>query len=133
MGTTPRGPTPSELEEHIASERIKLDSQLNELEGRFKAATDWRAQLQKRPLTFAAASLVGGFAVASMLGNGKSRRNGEPESERMAAHRERNSEQWKLMKAAMVGVGTRWLTNMVSQAVPFFGDEYRRAQRRRRW
>jgi hypothetical protein len=64
------GSTAREIEQHIASERGKLDRDINELQTRVQNATDWRWQVRKRPLAAVGAALVGGFLAAVLAGRG---------------------------------------------------------------
>ncbi len=68
------GSTAREIEQHIASERGKLDRDIHELQTRVQNATDWRWQVQRRPLTAVAFALTGGLLAAVFTGR-RERRN----------------------------------------------------------
>ena len=52
------GETTDQIESHIENRREDLGSNLNELEQKVKAVTDWRQQFQKNPKTMIGASYV---------------------------------------------------------------------------
>jgi hypothetical protein len=62
------GQTTDEIASDIDQTREDLKSNLDELETRVKAATDWRAHFQKHPGAMVVAALVGGVLLSSMIG-----------------------------------------------------------------
>ena len=48
--------------------RDDLKANLEELETRMKAVTDWRSQFQKRPGALLVAAMVGGVLLSAMMG-----------------------------------------------------------------
>jgi hypothetical protein len=62
------GETTDQIATDIHQKRADLQSNLEELETRMKALTDWREQFRRRPGAMITAALVGGVLLASMLG-----------------------------------------------------------------
>ena len=62
------GQTTDQIENVIDETREELKTNLEELETRMKAVTDWRGQFRKHPGSLVVAALVGGALLASMLG-----------------------------------------------------------------
>jgi len=61
------GETTAEIEGLIEKRRARLDSGLDELEGKLEAVTDWRGHFERQPLTWVGTVLAGGvvFGLAS--------------------------------------------------------------------
>ena len=53
---------------HIDQTRENLRSNLEELETRVKAVTDWRAQIRKHPGAMVVAVVAGGLILSALLG-----------------------------------------------------------------
>jgi hypothetical protein len=66
------GETTGEIEAHIASKRQELQSNLEELENRVKAATDWREYYRKYTGTMVAAAFGVGVLVSALVGGSTS-------------------------------------------------------------
>ena len=64
------GQTTDQIENVIDQTRENLKTNLEELETRVKAVTDWRSQFRKHPGSMLVAALVGGVLLSSMLGKG---------------------------------------------------------------
>ncbi len=58
------GEEPNEIEKHIDATRERIAYNLNDLEGRVKATTDWRSHFQKRPLAMIGAAFGAGMLLA---------------------------------------------------------------------
>ena len=69
------GETTNQIEAHIEETREHLGSNLRELEGKVKSATDWKYYFRKSPLIMIGAAFGGGLVVATMLGRGKAQRS----------------------------------------------------------
>jgi hypothetical protein len=65
------GKTTDQIVNDIDQTRGDLKSNLEELEGRLKAATDWRVQVSRHPAAMIAAALVGGAILSSLIGKQK--------------------------------------------------------------
>ena len=62
------GQTTDQIASDIDRTRDDLKANLEELETRMKAVTDWRRQFEKRPGALLAAALVGGAVLSAMMG-----------------------------------------------------------------
>ena len=59
--------TVDQIEAHIDQTRQRLGSNLQELERRVDAATDWREQFRARPYVALGLALAGGVAMATVV------------------------------------------------------------------
>jgi hypothetical protein len=62
------GQTTDQIESHIERKRAALKSNLEELESRFRAATDLRAHLKKHSGAMVAAAFGGGVLLSLLVG-----------------------------------------------------------------
>jgi lipopolysaccharide biosynthesis regulator YciM len=62
------GQTTDQIVNDIDQKREHLKSNLEELEGRLKAATDWRTQVDRHPTAMIFAAMVGGVLLSAMIG-----------------------------------------------------------------
>jgi hypothetical protein len=62
------GEATDQIVNDIDQTRQELRSNLEELETRVKAATDWRGYVGRHPGPMVVAALIGGALVAAMLG-----------------------------------------------------------------
>lgn len=65
--------SPDTLEQQIDDQRQKLESNIDELEGRAKQLTDWEYQFQQRPLLMVGIAFGGGVLLGSLLGGSSSK------------------------------------------------------------
>jgi len=139
------GQRPSEITQDIRATRAELGSNLQELENRVKGMTDWREQFQKNPLTMMGLALGGGLLLATALGGRHSRhsyseRRGDgrttgshdgEESHRATNHQmKRASDTWDTIKGALIGVAAGKAQSFLNEALPGFGEEFQKVQRR---
>jgi hypothetical protein len=66
------GKTTDQITNDIDQTRGDLKANLEELEGRLKAVTDWRVQVSRHPGAMVAAALVGGALLSLMTGKRRS-------------------------------------------------------------
>jgi hypothetical protein len=66
------GKTSDEIVNDIDQTRGDLKSNLEELESRLKAVTDWRVQVGRHPAAMVAAAVVGGALLSLMTGKRRS-------------------------------------------------------------
>jgi hypothetical protein len=66
------GKTTDEIVSDIDQTRGGLKSNLEELESRLKAVTDWRLQVRRHPGAMVAAALVGGALLSLITGKRRS-------------------------------------------------------------
>ena len=62
------GKTSDEIVSAIDQTREDLKSNLEELENRVKAVTDWRLQFSRHPAAMIAGALIGGAILATLVG-----------------------------------------------------------------
>jgi len=62
------GQTTDQIASDIAQTRADLKSNLEELETRVKAVTNWRSQFRKHPGPMILAALIGGALLSLMIG-----------------------------------------------------------------
>jgi len=62
------GQTTDQIANEIDRTRDDLKANLEELETRMKAVTDWRRHFEKRPGALLAAAMVGGVILSTMIG-----------------------------------------------------------------
>ena len=65
------GETTKQIEAHIENTRKDLGANLQEVETRVKAATDWRQHFQARPMTILGIAFGGGVLLATMMSRRK--------------------------------------------------------------
>jgi hypothetical protein len=61
------GQRSDEIKKHIDTQRSELSENLERLEERVKSTTDWRAQVEKRPMTALGIAFGGGLLLGTML------------------------------------------------------------------
>lgn len=66
------GTKPDEIVDRIDRQRDRLGENLQELETRFRDATDWRVQYQRHPWVMLGAVFGGGLLLGAWLGGGSS-------------------------------------------------------------
>lgn len=134
--------TTAQIEGFIEARREKLGSNLEELEGKFKTATDWRGQFERRPMTWVGAALAGGV-VLGLVGNSHRRRASRKLVEELPSRASRASsvmfegvsdemsDLWSVVKGGLLGVAASKLTEFIGDAVPGFREELGRNGRGR--
>jgi hypothetical protein len=131
----------------IDTQRGRLERDLNEIEHRFKRATDWREWFERNPVGVLGAAVAGGFVLSLLVrrSSGASRVNRYAELESSygveGRHRStsgKTSSQMSRMAdtldntvAALVGVASRKVRDFVAEVVPNFREEYREVEARR--
>jgi hypothetical protein len=129
--------TIDQIEAHIDQTRQRLGSNLQELERRVDAATDWREQFRARPYIGLGLAFAGGVAIATLM---RPRVPGSsvPRREIGAGVRPRNSsdareqavEVWNNIKGALIGVATTRVKDYIGDLVPGFQDQFQRTEQR---
>lgn len=138
---------PAEMEHEIELRRERLNWNIKDLQQRVGDMTDWRKQLEKRPLAFLGAAFGAGLAVAWLIphGNGSSRR-GWPDHRNDERNEGRNEgrvmrrsvvsnqvlEAWEDIKSALVGIAVARFAELLSEAIPRIGREYRKSEAKHR-
>jgi hypothetical protein len=132
------GQTTDEITTHIENTRDNLGSNLEELEERVKAVTDWRQKFQASPMSMLGVAFGGGLVLALLMGGRRPLRSVTPprqESERRrfagSDHRLRRAfETWDNVQDALIGVAATRLKGFVGDLVPGFREELQRTEQR---
>ena len=125
------------IKQHIDKEREYLGRNLDEIEYRFKDATDLKAHFDRNTGLILGAAVAGGFLLSLTLGrSSRTSRNLQSDSEQRAAtvpshstrfvseHLNRVSETVNDIVAGLVGVFSEKLQSFVADAIPGFRDQY---------
>jgi hypothetical protein len=134
------GQTTEQIANHIDNTREDLKANVEELENKVKAVTDWRQQFQKRPGTMIAAAIGGGVILAAVLRSDKGNSGGvpwtgPPASNAAGAPITRNKREtfdtWNTIKAALVGVAATSFKGILGDVVPGFKEQLDKVERER--
>jgi hypothetical protein len=132
------GQTVHEIEGQIDRARERLGSNLDELEQRVDAATDWQTHFRAKPFVFLTAAVIGGAAAGAVLRNTRpgskaNRLVAAPDSSDGAVGLNSTGSQvlniWNNVKAAAIGLASSRLKEYVDQLLPGFDEHYQRAER----
>jgi hypothetical protein len=133
------GQTVEQIEAHIDTTRGRLGSNLQELERKVDAMTDWREHFQTRPFTLLAVAFAGGVVLAASLRGRTARRPYRYSTPAMAAsephagtkaQKYRALETWDNIKGALIGVAAARVKDYVGQLIPGFHEQFERTERR---
>jgi hypothetical protein len=128
------GQTVHQIEAHIDQTREQLGSNLQELEQRVEAATDWQRYFRSRPAAFLGAAFAAGAVLGMMTPDRRARRAsaaGDQNDLRYSAgpsSSDRVLDIWEIVKDAAISLAAARLTEYVDGLVPGFGDQYHRAE-----
>jgi len=130
--------TVDQIEAHIDLTRQRLGSNLEELERRVDAATDWREQFRARPYMALGVAFAGGVAIATALRHRPSGQRFSPSREAAVRApspgrndaREQALEGWNTMKGALIGVATTRVKDYIGELIPGFQEHFQRAEQR---
>jgi len=130
------GETTSQIENHIENKRVDLQSNLKELEGKVKSATDWRHYFRQHTGTMVAAAFGGGFLISALV---KGNRSGALHSTSAAPSTARAQGNGKheildtfdTIKTALVGVAATKFKGMLGEVVPGFSDHVAKTEARK--
>lgn len=125
--------TPDQIADEIGRTRRQLGSNLQELEARVDAATDWREYYRAAPWLCVGAAAVGGVLAARMTrGHGPQQEAPRVETGFGSTSLRRSKlgsqviDTWDGVQYALVGVAAAKLTDYLSELVPGFRDHYQR-------
>lgn len=126
------------IEAQIDRTRERLGSNFRELEHKIDAATDWREQFRARPHVFLGGAIAGGALLAAVLRPTAPRHAVDsPSEDHLRAisrngvdGREQALELWNNIKGALIGVAAMRITAYISELVPGFDEQFRRAAQR---
>jgi hypothetical protein len=130
--------TIEQIEAHIDQTRQRLGSNLQELERKVHAATDWREQFRARPYLALGIAFAGGVAVATAARRRPTARsfNAPRDTTALAQTpngsdvREQAIEVWNNVKRALIGVATARVKDYVGQLIPDFQEHFQHAEQR---
>lgn len=126
------GETTNQIESQIATTREDLGANLQELEDKVKSVTDWRQHFQNTPMTMMGVAFGGGVLLATMLGNGRSRRtrallsSASDAGTSPATGRQAQAalETWDGIKGALIGVAATQFKRFIGEMVPGFDEQF---------
>lgn len=123
------GQTTNEIAAHIDSKRAELGSNLEALERKVKAATDWKRQYQLNTLPILGVAFGGGVLLATMLRSSNNRRRvADPFSTDGRAGAPGSLYLWHNVKGALANVAAAAFTDYVAKLVPGFRDQFEKIQ-----
>lgn len=150
------GQTTDQLRHRIEDQRDQFEDNINELEGRVRNATDWRAQFDERPMVMIAAAFGGGALLGMLLGGGSDdsssnvqrrpmyqsypRQNGgtmgwitgsQGPHEGTDAGKNKAAEQLDTIRGALMGIGAAKLEEFLKQSVSGFDEEMKTVQEKK--
>jgi hypothetical protein len=117
--------TSGEIESHIHDTRQDLNANLNELEQKVKAVTDWRKHYTKAPGAFLVTALGGGVLLALATNPNGPRPTAPPASNSLPARpepREKGAldEPISVIKAALIGLAANHVKEILGNLLPGF-------------
>jgi hypothetical protein len=131
--------TVHQIEAHINTTREHLGSNLQELERKVDAVSDWRAHFQARPLTLLGVAFAGGVALATTLRGRRGQRTygltTAPTSP-LEPHAGSDSrkyqalETWDNIKGALIGLAAERFKDFVGDVLPGFNEQFQRTEQR---
>lgn len=126
--------------EHIETEREQLGENLEEIESRFKDATDPKAWFQRNPGVILGAAAASGFVLGLLMTSRSSPRFDFVDtgfSDPPPPERRHESRHLKTIKttldttlAALVGLGARKFQDFVADTLPGYQEQYNAASQR---
>jgi hypothetical protein len=139
------GDASDKIERHIQETRNDLSDNFSELKEKVRAAVDWRAQFEERPMTMMALAFGGGMLLSALLPSWRSSRRSSLDSSANASsgrqtsepsfrpggyndRANQTSETWDAAKGALVGVATTKLTGFLEDLLPGFTQEFAKAR-----
>lgn len=134
------GQTANQIENYIEDKRADLGSNLQELEQKVRAATDWQQHFRKNPLTMLGVAFGGGILLATMAGrrshgtiSNRSRNNVSSDDGQQAGNssgaKDAALEAWDTIKGAVIGVAATRFKQYAEGILPGFGAQYDKVAR----
>lgn len=137
--------TTNQVYDKVDNVQHQVQDKVEEVQEKFREATDWRGQFDKRPMLGLAVAFGSGVLLASVLGGGD--REGDRGSYRggpfgyqpqfqsygsssggMNVGKQHVSSTFDNVKSALMGVAAAQLKNVLDDALPGFSDEYRQVE-----
>jgi hypothetical protein len=131
--------TVHQIEAHINNTREHLGSNLQELERKVDAVSDWRAHFQARPLTLLGVAFAGGVALATTLRGRRGQRTyglttapTSPLEPHTGSDSRKNQalETWDNIKGALIGLAAERFKDYVGDVLPGFNEQFQRTEQR---
>ncbi len=142
--------TTNQIEQHIRVTRDNLSENFNELGEKVRTAVDWRSQFEQRPGTMLALAFGGGVLLSALLPAGRRKYEGystprgrwanpadsncenfssrEIKEQTTGTRNPDASNDWRLLRGALVGLATTRLTDVLESLLPGFQKEFARAR-----
>ena len=126
--------TAQQIVAHIDTTRERLGSNLDELERKVAAVTDWREHFQARPFTLLGVAFAGGVVVAATLRKPRRRSKDISAAPTFPSRTGRESQKHQALdtlenvKGALIGVALDRLTKYVADFIPGFEEQFRLTQ-----
>jgi hypothetical protein len=125
------GQTIQQVVAHIDTTRERLGSNVEELERKIDATTDWRQHFQVRPFTFLSVAFAGGVMLAASLRGRSARRQYFSSSQPhvgTAAQKYHALRTWDNIKGALIGVAAARVKDYVGELIPGFREQFERTE-----
>ena len=120
------GTTTQQIETHIEQTRESLGSNLDELEQKVRAATDWKHHFRTRPMTLLSLAFGGGVVLSAVIGGrtnrtktrllSESTTGADPAAESIRRDEAEARQTWRNVKGAIVAVATTRLLKYAGEA-----------------
>lgn len=124
------GENTNQIEHEIEAQRSELGKNLQELETKAKAVTDWRTHFEKNPMAMIGVAFGGGLLLATMVGGRRRSRNQQAGVHDSIHQGERTqvTETWEHIKGALAGVASTKVVEFLNDIVPGFQDHFGKQQ-----
>lgn len=126
------GENTNQIEREIAMERAELGRNLEDLEQKAKALTDWTVHYRNRPGLFLGAAVGTGMLLGALTAGEESVRTVRGSQVLARPVRERSAkadhviDTWTHISDAFVGLATAKVIDVISEFIPGFRDQYER-------
>ena len=109
------GTKPDEIVERIDRQRDRLGENLQELETRFRDATDWRVQYSRHPWAMLGIAFGGGLLVGAWLGTSSGNGAGE---ESQGRSKPANRQLAEAIRGALITLAVNKLKDYLTARIP---------------
>jgi hypothetical protein len=134
------GQTTAQIASHIDITRDELKANVEELESKVKAVTDWRQQYQKHAGAMIAVAIGGGVILSAMLRGADRTSTAVPANATLTPaslgasvtqNRHDIFDAWNIIKGALIGVAATKFKGILGDAVPGFAEQLEKTERER--
>jgi len=135
------------IKDHIDARRGSLERDLHEIEHRIKRAVDWRGWFDRNPVIVLGAAAAGGFVLSllsrrspsssqmslyeSESGSGSGQIRESKSLSKTSFQMSRISEAFDNTVAAMIGVASEKIRDIIADVIPDFREKYREVEAKR--